>query len=59
MFMKGEIQPGINEKLEKLDNEISSNISKFEPVSKNARYIQYCIKKHLVFIMLAALLPTE
>lgn len=59
MFIKGEIQPGINEKLEKSDSAISSNIAKFEPVSKNARYVQYCIKKDVAFIILAALLPTE
>lgn len=40
MFMDGEIQLGINEKLEKSDSEISSNIAKFEPVFKNARYVQ-------------------
>lgn len=40
MFMNGEIQLGINEKLEKFNSEISSNIAKFEPASKNARYVQ-------------------
>lgn len=39
MFVKGEIQSGINEKLEKSDSAISSNTARFEPVSKNARYV--------------------
>jgi len=59
MFIRGEILPGINEKLEKADSAISSNIAKYEAVSKNAGYIQYYVKKDLGFIILAALLPTE
>lgn len=58
-FLNGEIQFGINEKLEKSDSEISSNTAKFEPVVKNARYVRCCIKKDLGFVILAALLPTE
>lgn len=59
IFLNGEIQLGINEKLEKSDSEISSNTAKFEPVYKNARYVKHCIKKDLGFIILAALLLTE
>lgn len=57
MFIKGEIQPGMIEKLENSDSEISSNIITFEPVSKSARCVQYCIRKDLGVVELAAVLP--
>lgn len=34
----------MNEKLEESESEIFSNIAKLNQISKNARYVQYCIK---------------